>query len=1059
MERTERFPTACITPGFETQFTSPLWSSRDSEQPVTHRAHFQERPDEQMLDYPSERVESESKTRFIDDGNNIVSFGKRWDSSSGLEQDTGHGLRNSREVSRSFDTFETEDRTLAPVSSEMNSTAGYVRSTYAGRYNPQSAALGHRDRSSAQPFPIGAPLNNAMRRVSLGEGTTRLPLERSGGKYNGVPIVRKSQRRQPLDGNGIGRGTQGGRERVLNVRGESGVVSVRGSRVSGYRRGSTWRGRDNPPHSTVDTSLESGLKRPRVAGGTWGREDEASNVWQEEAESRDGWEPTWEADRTNMTSSPSPRRMEKLQAGQVWLGHRPPISHVPVSSSPEVVLDNQLFGVHADEWGQQSGNTGTAAEEDDVGWGAGVNTLSRKKNRSMNLSKPTHHMEHTRGRSAKREEMAERERSRSPSVGQDRNPVTTTVSVAPARVQDEENTSWHENAPAPASVPPPVLNGVITVAQETVTLPPATHPSDIPTSGQGWPTLARSPTITPLLPGCTLPQSLDHPIRLNGGAVWLGHPSPASEVALPDGNNGVVDMVNAVRTETTLPAINPAGGLGSEVGDVHMREEILPGSEVNFMGHHKGGMRSSALVDPSTLVSSAPTLGNGRNFGSSSIEVNPDLGESRESVVVRCGGDAVEVDLPPPLPLAPPPLSQSVMSESRSDSVHLDRLTEVSAGSNEIDLGTNTSAPLVGPLTFTGGHSTRGTVVDVSTTNSVSLLRTPTSTGPSSSDSGLGNVLSNCVQHPTLASALVSPVQLRGRRSGGLKGDNRGGVNLPRKVKRVRLSELPPQVDEGRAAFSSDDEDRTTANGESKNHRGEGGGADIRGEWPHMFKYRAEEQTQRECVVCKEAYVRICTVCSKCIQCYRGGNKDCLPGPHWDEVRRRSPPLPEDVPKEKQEYPKTVTRNLEGVPRPEGGGGGRAMMNNHKVLAARMDRAIYMAFSTGDTDPLVGLLNAGVSPSFCRETGETCLHAAAYRGALGLAKDLIARGADPTVTDAQGYLPVDLAAMRRKDDVEAFLRSLSPPAHGAGGKERPQMRPHQSSVKNVEPGGPLTHQT
>ena len=91
-----------------------------------------------------------------------------------------------------------------------------------------------------------------------------------------------------------------------------------------------------------------------------------------------------------------------------------------------------------------------------------------------------------------------------------------------------------------------------------------------------------------------------------------------------------------------------------------------------------------------------------------------------------------------------------------------------------------------------------------------------------------------------------------------------------------------------------------------------------------------------------------------------------------------------------------------------------------------MERAIYDAIRGNDTEPIVGLIRAGVSPNFKRPAGETCLHAAAYCGALTLVKDLSRRKADPTVKDSHGNLPVDLAAMQGKDEVVAFLQPLHP---------------------------------
>eukprot|EP00904_Undaria_pinnatifida_P008277 jgi/Undpi1/457/HiC_scaffold_1.g00453.m1 len=88
------------------------------------------------------------------------------------------------------------------------------------------------------------------------------------------------------------------------------------------------------------------------------------------------------------------------------------------------------------------------------------------------------------------------------------------------------------------------------------------------------------------------------------------------------------------------------------------------------------------------------------------------------------------------------------------------------------------------------------------------------------------------------------------------------------------------------------------------------------------------------------------------------------------------------------------------------------------VLEKRMERAIYDAIRGNGTEPIVGLIRAGVSPNFKRPAGETCLHAAAYCGAMSLVKDLSRRKSDPAVKDSHGNLPVDLAAMQGKDDVD-----------------------------------------
>ncbi|CAN0059944.1 unnamed protein product, partial [Laminaria digitata] len=76
--------------------------------------------------------------------------------------------------------------------------------------------------------------------------------------------------------------------------------------------------------------------------------------------------------------------------------------------------------------------------------------------------------------------------------------------------------------------------------------------------------------------------------------------------------------------------------------------------------------------------------------------------------------------------------------------------------------------------------------------------------------------------------------------------------------KRVRVSDEPP-ASQDPIVFSSDEEDATTAGG-----KGTGPGKDMRGEWPHQFKFRQG----RKCTVCSKDFVRICTACGKCMDCF-----------------------------------------------------------------------------------------------------------------------------------------------------------------------------------------------
>lgn len=136
---------------------------------------------------------------------------------------------------------------------------------------------------------------------------------------------------------------------------------------------------------------------------------------------------------------------------------------------------------------------------------------------------------------------------------------------------------------------------------------------------------------------------------------------------------------------------------------------------------------------------------------------------------------------------------------------------------------------------------------------------------------------------------------------GGLKRPGRVVNKEPvplRSMKRVRVSEAKP-ASQAAPIFSSDDETpeqsvKITANNE------------LRGEWPHEFKFLLEAK-DRVCSVCEKDFVRICTACSKCVECVRNGNKECVVGAS-QERRHSPPPQGSAVQRDWPEYPKTVTR-------------------------------------------------------------------------------------------------------------------------------------------------------
>lgn len=144
----------------------------------------------------------------------------------------------------------------------------------------------------------------------------------------------------------------------------------------------------------------------------------------------------------------------------------------------------------------------------------------------------------------------------------------------------------------------------------------------------------------------------------------------------------------------------------------------------------------------------------------------------------------------------------------------------------------------------------------------------------------------------TPAAATVAP----------LRGCLKGPSSSSRGRKTVRVSNEEPSSQPA-PIFSSDDEDAAT---------GGGGARDMRGEWPHEFKFLPK--LGRACSVCSKDFVRICTACGKCMECFRGGNRECVDGAK-DAIpeRRLSPPPAQglrEIPDEREwpEYPKTMTR-------------------------------------------------------------------------------------------------------------------------------------------------------
>lgn len=161
------------------------------------------------------------------------------------------------------------------------------------------------------------------------------------------------------------------------------------------------------------------------------------------------------------------------------------------------------------------------------------------------------------------------------------------------------------------------------------------------------------------------------------------------------------------------------------------------------------------------------------------------------------------------------------------------------------------------------------------------------------------------------AVALRKPAAAMGE-GGGVKRTERNSAGSElaesssvRGKKRVRVSEAEPSAQPA-PVFSSDDEEEIRLGESTAGTRSQR----SRGEWPHQFRF-LEDARGRLCAVCRKSMVRICTACEKCDECFRGGDRECVPGA---EVERRLSPPPQGSAaapppwREWPEYPKTVTR-------------------------------------------------------------------------------------------------------------------------------------------------------
>lgn len=89
------------------------------------------------------------------------------------------------------------------------------------------------------------------------------------------------------------------------------------------------------------------------------------------------------------------------------------------------------------------------------------------------------------------------------------------------------------------------------------------------------------------------------------------------------------------------------------------------------------------------------------------------------------------------------------------------------------------------------------------------------------------------------------------------------------------------------------------------------------------------------------------------------------------------------------------------------------------------DYALRVAVSKNQARTIKALLGAGVDP----HSAENCLHDAAGRGNIEIARDLIKAGSKPNAKDRNGDTPLHLAAKQGHTDMIAFLLKSGTPAY------------------------------
>ena len=127
------------------------------------------------------------------------------------------------------------------------------------------------------------------------------------------------------------------------------------------------------------------------------------------------------------------------------------------------------------------------------------------------------------------------------------------------------------------------------------------------------------------------------------------------------------------------------------------------------------------------------------------------------------------------------------------------------------------------------------------------------------------------------------------------------------------------------------------------------------------------------------------------------------------------------------------------------------------IVVLRGDRRLIDAIHRGDQQAAEEFIAEGVNVNTQGRGGETALHAAIDAGHKDVYMQLLGRGADPNICDAQGTSVVHLAA--RQDDVfwlrEALRHGGNPDAPNTGNRHAPDSTPLFYALRARKPATAL----